>query len=571
MSARNVEKKPDASMVREVDVAVFGSGAGGLAAALTSAIEGLDVALFEKESVLGGTTAISGGAVWVPGTRQAKEAVVDDSDDKVRQFLRNELGNLYLEDLVEAYIRSGPEALRFLEQNADVRFMLAPLPDYHTETEGASTYGRCLVPVPFDGKRLGPLFEKLRTPPTFFLLLGGMMVTPEFLSPFSPLTNVFKILRTVCRYALDRFKYPRGTYLSMGNALVGRFVSGLSERNVPMLTGAELKSLTHNNGRVTGATYCMDGRDYEVRTRVGVVLATGGFPAGAKMRNELSAKFPHEHTVAPGQNQGGGIASAQAIGGVVQKEVFTTAFWTPVSLLDQEGQDQIVMPYGHFDRGKPGAIIVGRDGQRFVNEAASYHDVTVAMFEQLREKPDDCFHIICDSRFLRKYGLGLVKPIPPQRLEKWVENGYLKTAPTLEDLARQLEIPPQALSASVNRHNGFCSAGKDEDFGKGETAFNRFNGDLKNLPNACLREIEAPPFYALRMRPGTIGTAIGLDADADARVLSADGSPIEGLYACGNDMGSFMRGHYPGPGITIGPGIAYGYRAAKHMAGLTSR
>lgn len=559
--------------VTETDVAVFGSGAGGLSAALASAIEGLDVVVFEKSDYIGGTTSISGGAAWIPGTSGVAEGV-DYADTKAaRGYLQRFLGNDFTADLIDPYLASGPEAIEYFRQHSEVAFTLGNVPDYRTHINGSAATGRCLVPMAFDGKRLGADFKKLRTPPKHFLVLGGMMVgrrdIPAFLSPFSSIANLRHVTGAVSRYLVDRVRQHRGTNLLMGNALVARFMFSLRERRVAMWTGASLVDLIRSGDQIVGARFIRNGQTHEVKTRKAVVLATGGFPAGATAREKYSGAFPHNQTAAPTKNVGEGIEAGAEVGGVVDPSVHTTAFWSPVTVMAKPGAEDTVMPYGHLDRGKPGAIIVTSDGQRFVNEADSYHDVVLAMFAKLKEKADQRFYLLCDRRFIREYGLGLVRP-KAVSLRRFINSGYLVTGATLNELAAQIEVDVGGLKDTVSRHNAYAEIGVDLEFHKGETVFNQYNGDPECLPNNCLRPLERAPFYAARIHPGTIGTAVGLETNADAQVLDEAKQAIPGLYACGNDMASVMRGHYPGPGITIGPAITFGYRAAMHIR-LTSR
>lgn len=555
--------------VIEVDVAVFGSGAGGLSAALACAIEGLEVMVLEKAEHIGGTTSISGGAAWIPGAKSGPESIDDDDAETARTYLERFLGNDFSADLIDPYLSSGPQAIEFFDEHSEVSFALGNVPDYRTDIEGAAVTGRCLVPVAFDGRRLGDDFKKLRTPPKHFLVLGGMMVgrrdIPAFLAPFSSVANLRRVGAAVARYLADRIRFHRGTNLLMGNALVARFMFSLRERGVTMRTRACLTEIIRAGDRIVGARFVQDGQTHEVRARRAVILATGGFPAGAAAREKYSDAFPHRHTAAPATNIGEGIEAGAEAGGGVERSLHTTAFWSPVTVMETPGGEDTVMPYGHLDRGKPGAIIVASDGQRFVNEADSYHDVVLAMFAKLKEKPDERFYLLCDSRFIQEYGLGLVRPKAPS-LRRFIKSGYLITGKTLSKLAANIEIDADQLEDTVSRHNAYAEAGVDPEFHKGESLFNQYNGDPECLPNHCLRPLERAPFYATRIHPGTIGTAVGLQTNADAQVLDEARLPIQGLYACGNDMASVMRGHYPGPGITIGPAITFGYRAAMHIS-----
>lgn len=554
----------------EVDVVVFGSGAAGLTAAVVAAAEGLRVALFEKAAQVGGTTATSGGAVWIPGNSVARAAGIADSPAAARRYLQAQLGPHYRADLVEAYLASGPAAIDDLARRTEIRFDLAPIPDYVSADPGAAVTGRCLAPQPFDGRRLGRAFDLVRPPRAAFMVAGGLMVgrkeIPLLLRPFASAASLRTVTRLLLRHARDRLSYPRGARLLIGNALVARALYSARALGVRIETRAGLVELTRDGPRVSGAVIATPSGRRSVRARRAVVLATGGFPHDPGLRAELAGATPHRHSLASEENTGDALRAVRAVGGDADTDLASPGFWTPASIDRDAGGREVVFPYGHLDRGKPGAILVNRSGRRFVNEADSYHHVVLAMFAQRVLRPDDAAFLVCDHDFIRRYGLGLVKPAPfPHR--RHLASGYLRRGATLAALALALGVDPAGLASEVARHNRFAATGRDLDFGKGDSAFNRYNGDDRGQPNACLLPLREPPFYAIEVVPCTLGTAIGVRTDAWARALAADGQPIPGLYAVGNDMASVVRGAYPGPGITLGPGIVFAWRAMRHAAG----
>lgn len=564
----------------DCDVAVFGSGAAGMAAALTAACEGLSVALFDKAAALGGTTATSGGVAWIPGNSAAAAmGWTNRAEDleNARRLLRDQCGANWRPDLVEAYLRSGAEAIDYLAAHADLRFEPIPAPDYVSSAPGAALKGRALSPLPFDGRLLGRHFNLVRAPRPAFMVLGGLMVgrkeIPQFLRPFSSWQAFSHVTRVVSRHAVDRVRFARGTRLLMGNALIGRAVQAALKRGVRIHTGAALTALHREGGpaggRVAGATVRMNGADVQVRASRAVVLATGGFAHSRRLRDAHAPAHPHSLSLAAPENMGDAVEAALRVGASVDTRVESPGFWTPATRAVDGAGNETLYPYGHLDRGKPGAIIVDRTGRRFVNEADSYHHVVLAMFQRHAHAPQGAAFIVCDSDFLRQYGLGLAKPAPFPT-GPLVRSGYLKRADTLSGLASALGVNAAGLEAEVARHNRFAATGRDEDFHKGESAFNRWNGDSRVQPNPCLAPLARPPFYATEIFPCTIGMAAGLLTDEHARVLDATNTPIDGLYACGNDMASVTRGAYPGPGITIGPGLVFGYRAMKHAASQSS-
>jgi 3-oxosteroid 1-dehydrogenase len=558
----------------ECDVAVFGSGAAGMAAALVASLHGLKVIVFEKASELGGTTATSGGAVWVPGNSLAEANGQPDNIEDARRLLADELGDFYRADLVDAYLESGKEAIDFLSAHTDIQFDVLPCPDYVSNKSGASQGGRALAPKPFDGSLLGDSFRLVRAPRPAFMILGGLMLgrkeIPLFLRPWASWEAATRVVSLIAGYIRDRLRFSRGTRLLMGNALIARALNSALRLGVQFRTGEALDSLLHETGRVSGALVKGKNGMCKVYARRAVVLATGGFSHSSALRDENSHAFPHKHSLASEENTGAAAHAALRIGAVIDKELVSPGFWTPASkAIDSLGKETL-FPYGHLDRGKPGAIIVDRKGRRFVNESDSYHHVVLAMFRQGAHAPHGTAFIVCDSEFIRKYGLGLAKPAPfPPG--KHVRDGYLARAKSIAELAAKIGIDPVGLLDEVSRYNGFARAGKDEDFGKGDTAFNRYNGDPLVKPNPCLLPLVQAPFYALEIFPCTLGMAIGLKTDANARVVDAKGEHINGLYACGNDMASFTRGTYPGPGITIGPAMVFAYRAMRHAADYALR
>lgn len=560
-----------------VDILVFGSGAGGLAASLFAAKRGLKVLLCEKSSLLGGTTATSGGVLWVPGNRQAREAGIDDTIENARTYLRHELGNYYREDLAEAFLESAGPAIDDIEDGTSVAFDLIASPDYHPDSPGGVDKGRSIMARRYDGNRLGADFALVRPPMDRLMVCGGMMVGPDeipaFVRPFASVANFRRVVARLARHGLDRLKYRRGAQVSNGNALVARLLHSLRMHKADIWVDAPLKELIRAGNRVEGAIVERNGCLVRVHARLGVVLATGGFPQDPALRRELSASFPHDHSMAFEGNTGDGQRAARAVGAVVDTELGSPCLWTPSSLLKERDGKNVPVIYGYLDRGRPGIIAVDPEGRRFVNESNSYHDIVAALFERrasLGAAANARFHFICDAAFVRKNGLGAIRPWPwSPSLSPFVRNGYITTARTLPELARKLGIDPAALTATVERHNGFAQTGKDVDFGKGSTSFNRVWGDPTAAPNPNLTPIVKAPFVALPILPATLGTAVGLKTNGDAQVLDASGAVIPGLFACGNELASSMRGFYPGGGITLGPAVVFAYRAVlKSLAAV---
>jgi 3-oxosteroid 1-dehydrogenase len=551
---------------REVDVLVFGAGMGGMTATLIASLEGLDVLLCEKTTQVGGTTATSAGTVWIPGSSQATRDGVPDKIDDARRFLDAEIGSRAL-DVREAYLAAGPEALDYLDARSEVKFTAPPMhPDYHSNQPGRALAGRALAALPFDGRLLGADFSRIRPPIAPFMVLGGMMVgkadVPILVKPFASLQAFMAAARLVLRHAADRLRYPRGTRLVMGNALVARLYHSLKQRNVPIAFDAKLVALVRGKERVDGAVVDIGDKRLTIRARRGVILATGGFAPSEKLRAEFMGGLPVAHSNAFAGASGDGFSAARAVGAAVDEKHVSPAFYFPSSL-----HKDTVYPHIQLDRAKPGLIAVNSDGRRFVNESDSYHDFVEGMLRANAASPSVPAWLVCDRAFIRDYGLGLVHPGAGRRaIGRYVADGYLHRADMLAALAQRIGVDGKNLAATVAEHNRYAATGIDEAFGKGGTEYNQFNGDATNTPNPCLRPIARAPFFAVAVYPSTMGTCVGLSTDGDARVLDGDGAAIDGLYACGNDMASLFRGVYVGPGITLGPALVFAYRAVMHLA-----
>ncbi|MES2534540.1 MAG: FAD-binding protein [Pseudomonadota bacterium] len=558
----------------EVDLLVCGSGAAGLTAALVGAHEGLSVMLCEKSSLIGGTTATSGGTLWIPGAPPIVRAGRAEPVENVRHYLHGELGARLRSDYLEAFLAAGPAAIAYLEQHTDVKFQHAQNPDYHADAPGGSAYGRNIAVLPFDGRQLGKDFALLRPPRPVFMVLGGMMVgrreIPMLLRPFASWTAFRQTTSSIAKHVWSRLRYPRGTRLLIGNALVARFLFSLGKTKVKLAVDSPLIRLVREDDRPDAAVIgaIVGGKDGQraVRARRAVVLATGGIAHDRGLRSELMNGFPHEYSMTYEGNTGDGMKAARAVGAHTDDQVESPAFWSPASVMKNRDGSETLWIHGHMDRGKPGLIAVNKSGKRFVNEADSYHDFVMAMFNANREAPTIPAWLICDHRFIRRYGLGLIRPVVG-RLSRYIAAGYLHRADTLDALARSIGIDPAGFALTIEQHNRDAKTGVDTAFGRGNAVLNQFNGDPECAPNPCMAPMESGPYYAVTIYPCSIGTTVGLFTDCDARVLDRAGQAINGLYACGNDMGSVMRGMYPGPGVTLGPAVTFAYRAVMNIVG----
>jgi succinate dehydrogenase/fumarate reductase flavoprotein subunit len=560
------------SREREVDLLVAGAGPAGMTAALVASLEGLDVLVCEKSGQVGGTGSTSAGTLWIPGNHQSRKAGFDDSAAKAEEYLDALVGSPVNRDLREAYLQTGPTAIDYLQERTDVRF--APCgrhPDYRSNVKGAAVTGRAIAPQPFDGRLLGSDFARLRPPIREFMVFGGMMVGKADIAPligrFKSLANFSHAAKLFVRYLADRLRYSRGTRLVMGNALTGRLFLSLRRRRIEILFDAPVADLVYADGRVLGAKIRVAGEDIYIKTRKGVVLATGGYAHNKRLREAFMAKPVPVHSLSSEFNQGDGVAIGEKLGArIAPEEHGGSGLWTPVSVTTRADGTKGLFPHLMLDRAKPGLIAVNSAGRRFVNEAVSYHDFVLGMFEANLSVPSIPCYLICDATFIAKYGLGVVYP-GMRNLSGLLKSGYLKRDNTLDGLATQIGVDARGLRETIARYNGFAQTGVDIDFGKGETELNRFNGDETRSPNPCIGPITTAPYYALELWPADIAVSTGLSTDRDARVLDEDRRVIPGLYACGNDMASPMSGSYPGPGTTLGPGMVFAYRAAMHAAG----
>lgn len=557
---------------KEVDALVVGSGAGGMAAALTAREEGLDVLLVEKTGRIGGSTAISGGALWIPLNAQTDAAGHPDSYEKVWTYLEQTVGAAAPDDMKRAYLEAGPRMMDYLVSRGilDLAARTAS-PDYYPDLPGAAMGGRSLDPLEFDGRKLGRDFRMLRDPLKEFTVLGGMMVNITDVRHLLRATRSFAAwrhsMKLVLRYAADRARgYHRGTRLLLGNALAAQLFHGMLARRIEYWLDTPALALHRDAaGRVQGVAVRRNGKTLNIRARRGVVMATGGFPWDPARRAQSYPQPTGLWSMSPRDNAGDGIRLSEAAGAALGSGHASPAFWAPVSLLESADGKPLHYPHLVWDRAKPGLIAVNGAGQRFVNESASYHEFVQAMYRSHGTTPSIPAFLICDQRFIDTWGLGLALPggRPRQHL---IDAGYLLQAGTLAALAARLGVPADALQATVERYNAHAAQGQDPDFGKGSTAYNRYLGDPEHAPNPCLAPLAEGPYYAVKVYPGDIGTACGIAANPHAQALDGAGAPIAGLYVAGNDMQSVMGGAYPGPGITLGPALTFGWIAGQHLA-----
>ena len=552
----------------EYDAIVVGAGAAGLTAACVAAAEGLRTLLLEKSPLVGGTTAVSGGMVWIPANPKMAAAGIADSVDDARRYLERCAPPTRDPGAREAFLARGSEAIEYLEARTSLRLRpVTNYPDYYPELPGATLGGRVLEPVDFDARLLGRDFALMRWPLREFMLFDGMMVPradlPHFRAVLRSTRSAARVAGLVAQYAWQRLFAARGTRLVLGNALVGRLLKSALDLKVSLRLNARVLNVVMREGRAAGVEIESNGRRETPGARAGVVLAGGGFSHDPELRAKLLPAAVSPHSPVCAQDSGDGIRAGLAAGGRIAQSNSHNAYWAPVSHFRRADGSEGVFPHTVADRGKPGIIAVTRDGRRFTSEAVSYHEFVLAMLRAGEAANPAC--LLCDRRSLWQYGLGAVRPFT-LGLESHIRNGYLFRARTLRELAGALEIDADGLERTVASYNDDARRGVDSAFGLGGNPYQRFLGDARNAPNPCMRPIEAAPYYALRLYPSDLGTSAGLLTDGEARVLDAAGRPLPGLYACGNDMNSIMDGAYPGPGITLGPALVFGYVAARGMS-----
>ncbi|MEV5835187.1 FAD-binding protein [Nocardia sp. NPDC052112] len=541
------------------DFLVVGSGAG-MVGALRARALGKDVLVVEKSDLLGGSTCMSGGVLWLPNNPlMQREGVSDSIDDALRYFetVVGDAGPASSQARRLAYINAGIDMVGFLESEG-LRFRRCEgYSDYYAGVRGCaggSARGRSIEPEIFDKKKLGAWCDRIR--PGF---AGSMVIYTVEAAPMSLMRTrigMATMARVGRRTVGGRM---RGQKLAAnGAALIARLVGALLRREVPIWSGSALTDLVVDDGRVVGAVIHRDGRAVRVRARDGILLAAGGFARNEVMRKEHSDGLPigADWTSANPGDTGEVIRIAAGLGAAT--DLLDEAWWMP-SWIMPDGTPGMCLS----ERCKPGSIIVDARGLRYFNEACSYQEAGQRMYARHRENGAAIpSWLIIDSRHRARYPFGMAPAgwTPKQLLS----SGVLKRGDTLEDLARQCDIPADTLRATIDRFNTFAETGIDADFHRGEGDHERFYGDRTHQPNPSLGPIEKGPFYAAALYPGDIGTSGGLLCDQFSRVLNSDGSPISGLYATGNCTASVMGRKYLGAGASIAASAVFGYAAANH-------
>ena len=550
-------------MDEEFDFVVVGSGGGSMAAGLFMRSVGKSAVILEKTDLIGGTTATAGGVMWIPNNRFMAEEGVEDSYEKASRYLDATVGDHddtpgATRERRTAYLTEGPRMVDFLVEQG-IKLRRVPYwPDYYDERPGGSEAGRTVVAELFDANELGEWKAKLR--PNFMQVpvkLEEGMALPTF-------KYSWKGKRILARM-IGRSLIAKVTgkhWVTAGGALQGRMLKAAVDAGVDIRTDAPVNELIVAEGRVIGVRTVKDGKPWRIGARLGVLLNAGGFARNQKMRDKYIPQTSAEWTNTCVGDTGEIIEEAQRIGAALaqMEERVGNQMTLPPD------HDNFFLPMVQMDGSKPHAILVDQSAQRYQNEAGSYMEYGQNMLARDRKVPAIPSWMIVDQQYMGRYMFSGTMP-GSKKPQAWYDSGFLKKAETIADLARQCGLDPAALEATVKRFNGFVAKGKDEDFHRGDRAYDRYLGDSYDKHNPALGTIEKAPFYAVQIYPGDVGTYGGVVTDANARVLREDGSAIEGLYATGTTTASVMGRTYPGAGSSIGPSFTWGFVAAKHAAG----
>ncbi|WP_166906639.1 3-oxosteroid 1-dehydrogenase [Mycobacterium sp. DL440] len=553
---------------QEYDVVVVGSGAAGMVAALTAAHQGLSTVVVEKAPHYGGSTARSGGGVWIPNNEILKRDGVKDTPEAARTYLHKIIGDVVPAEKIDTYLDRSPEMLSFVLKNSPLKLCWVPgYSDYYPETPGGKPTGRSVEPKPFNAKKLG-VDEKGLEPPYGKVPMNMVVMQQDYVRLNQLKRHPRGVLRSIKVGVRSVWANATGKNLvGMGRALIAPLRIGLQQAGVPVQLNTALTDLYVEDGVVRGI-YVVDARDSSaepqlIRARRAVILGSGGFEHNEQMRVKYQrAPITTEWTVGAVANTGDGILAAEKQGAAL--EFMEDSWWGPTVPLNDSPW------FALSERNSPGSIIVNMAGKRFMNESMPYVEACHHMYggeygQGAGPGENIPAWLIFDQQYRDRFIFAGLQP--GQRIpKKWLESGVIVKADTLEELAAKTGLPADAFGATIDRFNGFARSGVDEDFHRGESAYDRYYGDPTNKPNPNLGEIKHGPYYAAKMVPGDLGTKGGVRTDLVGKVLRDDDTAIEGLYAAGNVSSPVMGHTYPGPGGTIGPAMTFGYLAALDIA-----
>ncbi|HEF5873870.1 TPA: FAD-dependent oxidoreductase [Burkholderia cenocepacia] len=552
----------------DCDVLVVGSGAGGMLAAIRAHDLGQRSVVMEKTHYFGGTSALSGGQIWAPNHQFLNG---EDSVEKAKKYLVAITNGNVREDRIDAFLAAAPNMTRYLEE-IGVGIVGDTFPDYFMEVDG-SMFGRSVAPKKLDGKALGPMFFEMREPS--HLWKAGHRIALDWPDMHAliekPSGWQFSILKLFARYWTDiswRRITRRDRRVTMGAALVCALRIAMKKRGIPLMLNMRMTDLVESGGRVSGATFDNDGREISVRAAKGVIIAAGGFEHNQTLRDTHALRPTSAgHSIAPGVNTGDGLLAAQDVG--AGTEMMGHFWWTPVAVLPDPHVPNSMVPGPVFR--SPGCILVRSDGERFVNESSSYDRIgNKVLAEGSTRRSSDPYWMIFDSRYRANYPIGNLLPssmASDKTIPREWWNRFIYKADTVSELASLTGLPSEQLNSVVTQMNEAAKTGKDSQFGRGDSLFDQMmSGERSASPNPSLVSIDKPPFYAIRIYIGDIGSKGGIRVNANAQVEQADGTPIPGLYAIGNSSASPFGDSYPGAGATLGAAMTFGYIAAAHLA-----
>ena len=563
------------SQAQDYDLVVVGSGGGALLTAVRAADEGLRVLLLEKSELFGGTTAYSGGVLWIPGNYDQKPNGVQDNLQNAFAYVKRVAKGLSPDERILAYVESANSMMEYLRDGVGQPYhSLTLYPDYYQKVEGSLKGGRSMDPARFDASKLGvDGLKVMRDGNKTALVLGHICVTAKEAGKVvrREKGGMKMMMGIMARYYLDlpwRLKTSRDRSLSGGQALIAALLTAARKRTekITMLLQAPMTDLISEGGKVVGVKYTQNGQSQEVRSRF-VMLAAGGFEQNQKMREQYLpqptlARWSH---TPKGNNTGDAILAAQKLG--AQTALMDKTWGAPSIMVPGEDENRVVF----MERNFPHSMVVNGKAERFTNESQPYPEFQQDMFKSHAAggKIDPAWFIF-DATFRKRYPIGPLLPgesFPDAIVAKKLKEGFFVKAGSIAELAQKTGLDAAALQKTVTRFNGFARTGVDADFGRGDNAFDNYYSDPAVGPNSNLGALEKAPFYAVKFFPGDIGTKGGLVTDIHARVLGADGEPIEGLYCTGNNSASVMGPAYAGAGSTIGPAMTFGFRAVAHMVG----
>lgn len=554
---------------KEVDVLIVGSGAGGLMSALVASHNNAEVLLIEKDALWGGTSATSGGGIWIPASDQAAAAGFNDSTDDAFTYVRKLSADNVPDANIRAFVDNAAPMLRWMTANTAISYQAFPYPDYHAENPGGSPTGfRTHMPLPIDGRVLGKDVANMRFASPAASLFGYLNwhFDETYILLFRAKGWWKHLAKSLTRYWLDlpfRLTSRKDRRLTLGNALTGGLRDALNQRNVPLWLNSPMEDLIRDGDKVIGARIKQNGQTLNIRARKGVVLAAGGFDKNKAMRETYAPLYPSTQLSGGiSSNTGDSIRAGMDAG--AQTLNLQSTWAAPVFYVPGEDRGRLCT----IERALPGCMMVAQDGKRYLNEAASYHIVGQQMARRQAQTGDASpTWFVFDHRYRHSYPVGPLYPIQPDWLHGKGVRSILKKGRTVTELAKAIGVDATTLENTVQTFNTHAATGQDPDFHRGEATYDKMYGDPRVQPNPCLRPLDQGPFYAMPIYPGDIGTNGGLLTNDKAQVLDTQGQPISGLYAIGNNAASAMGESYPGAGVTLGPALTFGYLAARHLTG----